>query len=72
MKDKDIENFKKYFYKQWEDLIKSGILNYAYASIQQRSNSFIENYNHQIKTELCKYIFLLIFIYYSTLFICQK
>ena len=72
MKDKDIENFKKYFYKQWEHLIKSGILNYAYASIQQRSNSFIENYNRRIKTELCKYIFLLIFIYYSTLFIWQK
>ena len=72
MKDKDIENFKKYFYKQWEDLIKSGILNYAYASIQQRSNSFIENYNRRIKIELCKYIFLSSFIYYSILFICQK
>ena len=72
MKDKDIENFKKYFFKQWEDLIKSGILNYAYASIQQRSNSFIENYNRRIKTELCKCIFLFIFIYYSTLFIWQK
>ena len=56
MKNKDIENFKKYFYKQWENLIKSGILNYAYASVEQRSNSFIENYNRQIKTELCKYI----------------
>ena len=56
MKNKDIENFKKYFYNQWEDPIKSGILNYAYASIQQRSNSFIENYNRQIKTELCNYI----------------
>ncbi len=39
-----------------EDPIKSGILIYAFASIQQRSNSFIENYNRQIKTELCKYI----------------
>ena len=55
-KNTNIENFKKYFYNQWEDPIKSGILNYAYASIQQRSNSFIENYNRRIKTELCKYI----------------
>ena len=55
-KDSNINNFKNYFYKQWENIIKSGILNYAYASVQQRSNSFIENYNRRIKTELCKYI----------------
>ena len=54
-KDSNINNFKNYFYKQWENIIKSGILNYAYASVQQRSNSFIENYNRRIKTELCKY-----------------
>ena len=56
----DVKNFKTYFYKQWENLIKSGILNYAYASVEQRSNSFIENYNRRIKSELCKYI---IYIY---------
>ena len=55
-KYENINNFKKYFYYQWEGLIKSGILNYAYFSKQQRSNSFIENYNRRIKTELCKYI----------------
>ena len=54
--DSNISKFKNYFYKQWENIIKSGILNYAYASVQQRSNSFIENYNRKIKTELCKYI----------------
>ena len=54
-KDSNINKFKNYFYKQWENIIKSGILNYAYASVQQRSNSFIENYNRRIKTELCKY-----------------
>ena len=54
-KDSNINSFKNYFYKQWENIIKSGILNYAYASVQQRSNSFIENYNRRIKTELCKY-----------------
>ena len=55
-KDSNINNFRNYFYKQWENIIKSGVLNYAYASVQQKSNSFIENYNRQIKTELGKYI----------------
>ena len=56
MKNKDIENFKKYLYNQFENPIKFGILNYAYASINQRNYSFIENYNLRIKPELCKYI----------------
>jgi len=56
VKNKDIENFKKYFYKPWEDPIKFEILNYAYTSNQQRSNSFIENYYRRIKAELFEYI----------------
>ena len=32
-KDSNINNFRNYFYKQWENIIKSGILNYAYASV---------------------------------------
>ncbi len=53
-KFENINIFKEYFYHQWEGLIKTGILNYAYLTKQQRSNSFIENYNRRIKTELCK------------------
>ena len=47
--------FKNYFSSKWEPIIKNGILNYAYATKEQRSNIFIENYNKRIKTELCKF-----------------
>ena len=50
----EYQNFKKYFIKQWEPLIKTGILNYAFITKEQRSNSFIEKYNRRIKTVLCK------------------
>ena len=53
-KDNIYNNFKSYFKKEWEKFFKNGILNYAFASKEQRSNSFIENYNKRIKSELCK------------------
>ena len=31
--DSNICNFKSYFYKQLENIIQSGILNYAYATV---------------------------------------
>ena len=40
---------------QWLHLFKNGTLNYAYIIKEQRSNSFIENYNRRIKTVLSKY-----------------
>ena len=41
------------------------MLNYAYATKEQRSNNFLDNYNERIKTELCKfklYIILILFL----------
>ena len=58
-KEDYFNDFKKYFISQWEFYIKRGILNYAYLNKIQRSNSYIENYNKRIKTELCKFIYLI-------------
>ena len=55
--DTIFNKFKHYFKSQWENLFKKGILNYAFATKIQRSNSFIENYNRRIKSELCKLYF---------------
>ena len=41
MKNKDIENFKKYLYNQFKNPIKFGILNYAYSSIKQLNKEII-------------------------------
>ena len=51
-KVENINIFKEYFYHQWEDLIKTGILNYAYLSKKQRSNPIIKNYNRRITWRL--------------------
>ena len=48
------KNFKNYFYNQWNIYIKKNILNYSVASKEERSNSFIENYNKRIKILLSK------------------
>ena len=49
------DKFKHYYKSQWLHLFKNGTLNYAYITKEQRSNSFIENYNRRIKTVLSKY-----------------
>ena len=50
------DKFKHYFKSQWLYLFKNGTLNYAFITKEQRSNSFIENYNRRIKTVLSKYL----------------
>ena len=52
------EKFKKYFFSQWVKYINNGILNYSFLKKEQRSNSYIENYNRRIKSELCKFILI--------------
>ena len=55
--DKEIYiHFKKYYREFWKPLVYKGILNYAFSSKEQRNNSFLENYNRRIKSELYKLI----------------
>ena len=42
-------NFKNYFNKYWKTYFINGELDYAYLTKNQRSNSYIENYNGRIK-----------------------
>ena len=37
--------------------MSNGILDYSYLSKEERSNSYIENYNRRIKTKLSKYLY---------------
>lgn len=49
--------FFEYFSDFWLKFFKDGMLNYAYLSIEQRSNSYIENYNRIIKLKLSKFLY---------------
>ena len=52
--DSIFDNYKKYDRRIWQPLIYKVIWNYSYATKEQRSNSFLENYNRRIKTVLSK------------------
>ena len=55
--DKEIYiHFKKYYREFGKPLVYKGILNCAFSSKEQRNNSFLENYNRRIKSELYKLI----------------
>ena len=51
------ENFIEYFENQWIPYFINGMLNYHYLNKEQRSNSYIENYNRRIKLKLSKFLF---------------
>ena len=46
----------EYFENQWYQYFANGMLNYYLLSKEQRSNSYIENYNRRIKLKLSKYL----------------
>ena len=47
-----LNNFKTYFIKEWTNYFIDGHLNYNLITKIQRSNSFIENYNKKINSNL--------------------
>ena len=55
--DKTYENFNNYFQKQWFQYFENQILNYSNLKKDERSNSYIENYNRIIKIKLSKYLY---------------
>ena len=71
MKPKEIENifslyikiddlykeYLDYFKKTWEPFFENGMLNYVYISKEQRSNSYIENYNRIVKEKLSNFLY---------------
>ena len=46
-----------YFENQWIQYFHNGMLNYQFLSKEQRSNSYIENYNRRIKLKLSKFLY---------------
>ena len=54
--NKKYEEFLNYFENQWYPYLANGMLNYHLLSKEQRSNSYIENYNRRIKLKLSKYL----------------
>ena len=63
-KDKYIESFNEYFsvyfdyFKtEWEPYIRNGFLNYMWLKKEQRSNSYLENYNRRIKQKLSSFLY---------------
>ena len=59
--------FEKYYNSNWKRFFKNNALNYKIITKEERSNSYLENYNKRIRDKLCKYIFFLI-KYYSTFY----
>lgn len=57
MKSKKYKEFFEYFIEFWLIFFKDGMLNYAYLSVEQRSNSYIENYIRIIKLKLSKFLY---------------
>ena len=55
--DENFNEFYEYFNNQWKPYFESGMLNYIYLNKEQRSNSYIENYNRRIKLKLSKYLY---------------
>ena len=51
------EVFINYFENQWLVYYINGLLNYKFLSKEQRSNSYIENYNRRIKLRLNKFLY---------------
>ena len=47
-----------YFENQWLQYFHNGMLNYQFLSKEQRSNSYIENYNRRIKLKLSKFLYV--------------
>ena len=56
-KNHNYKDFLDYYEKQWANYFIKGILNYAYLKKNERSNSYIENYNRIIKLKLSKYLY---------------
>ena len=54
---KEYIDFLNYYNTQWIPYFKNGMLNYHYLIKEQRSNSYIENYNRRIKLKLSKYLY---------------
>ena len=54
---KKYNEFLDYFENQWKKFYDNGMLNYIYLSKEQRSNSYIENYNRRIKLKLSKFLY---------------
>ena len=51
------EDYLIYFENQWLQYFHNGMLNYQFLSKEQRSNSYIENYNRRIKLKLSKFLY---------------
>jgi hypothetical protein len=51
------EDYFIYFENQWLQYFHNGMLNYQFLSKEQRSNSYIENYNRRIKLKLSKFLY---------------
>ena len=56
-KGDNIKTYIEYVENQWIQYFRNGMLNYHYLTKEQRSNSYIENYNRKIKLKLSKFLY---------------
>ena len=49
--------YMDYYKNEWESYLINGFLNYAYLKKEQRSNSYLENYNRRIKQKLSNFLY---------------
>ena len=45
-----------YYKFEWEKYVFNGFLNYEFLKKEQRSNSYLENYNRRIKQKLSNFL----------------
>ena len=55
--DKQFINFHDFYQKQWVKYFKTNIFNYSLLKNDERSNSYIDNYNRIIKLKLSSYLY---------------
>ena len=48
----NIQTYIEYYENLWIQYFSNGMLNYHYLTKEQRSNSYIDNYNRKIKLKL--------------------
>ena len=54
--NENYETFMDYYKSEWEKYIFNGFLNYEFLKKEQRSNSYLENYNRRIKQKLSNFL----------------
>ena len=55
--NENYETFMDYYKSEWEKYVFNGFFNYEFLKKEQRSNSYLDNYNRRIKQKLSNFLY---------------